>query len=47
VYYKEGAETPTAAAATTASNTTDFPVDDSNPQFTFTAPTPNPYTTTA
>ena len=46
VFYKEWAETP-AAVTTTVSDTTDFPVDDSNPQFTFTAPTPNPYTSTA
>lgn len=38
VYFTAGAE------ATTTTETEDFPVTDSNPQFSFTSPSPNPYT---
>lgn len=40
VYYQQWVETSTSAT----SDTTDFPVTDSNPQFAFTSPSPNPYT---
>lgn len=42
VYYEQGAES--SSSLTSDSDTTDFPVTDSDPQFSFTAPTPNPYT---
>lgn len=46
VYYQEWAEVE-EESSTDSTNATEFPVTDSNPQFAFTAPTPNPFTSTA